>query len=137
MKRFGQEVIVTFNRYATDTDEEIALVAEHCKELGVGFAMNSVFAEGGDGGVELAKLVVDTIENKPSGPLKLVYEDTDTVRDKIQFTEPLLSPIRHWLIKRSSRSKAWVSLIIRSVSPRRNIHSLPTRKHTALRKTSN
>ena len=46
--------------------------------------MNSVFAEGGDGGVELAKLVVDTIENKPSGPLKLVYEDTDTVRDKIQ-----------------------------------------------------
>ncbi|WP_348240749.1 formate--tetrahydrofolate ligase, partial [Salmonella enterica] len=37
MKRFGQEVIVTFNRYATDTDEEIALVAEHCKELGVGF----------------------------------------------------------------------------------------------------
>lgn len=84
MKRFGQEVIVTFNRYATDTDEEIALVAEHCKEQGVGFAMNSVFAEGGDGGVELAKLVVDTIENKPSGPLKLVYEDTDTVRDKIQ-----------------------------------------------------
>ena len=34
--------------------------------------------------MELAKLVVDTIENKPSGPLKLVYEDTDTVRDKIQ-----------------------------------------------------
>ena len=84
MKRFGQEVIVTFNRYATDTDEEIALVAEHCKELGVGFAMNSVFAEGGDGGVELAKLVVETIENKPSGPLKLIYEDTDNVRDKIR-----------------------------------------------------
>lgn len=84
MKRFGQEVIVTFNRYATDTDEEIALVAEHCKELGVGFAMNSVFAEGGEGGVELAKLVVDTIENKPSGPLKLVYENTDSVREKIK-----------------------------------------------------
>jgi len=84
MKRFGQEVIVTFNRYATDTDEEIALVAEHCKELGVGFAMNSVFAEGGEGGVELAKLVVDTIENKPSAPLKMVYEDTDPVREKIK-----------------------------------------------------
>ena len=84
MKHFGQEVIVTFNRYATDTDEEIALVAEHCKELGVGFAMNSVLAEGGEGGVELAKLVVDTIENKPSGELKLIYEDTDNVRDKIK-----------------------------------------------------
>ncbi len=46
--------------------------------------MNNVFAEGGEGGVELAKLVVDTIENKPSGELKLIYEDTDNVRDKIK-----------------------------------------------------
>ena len=65
MKRFGQEVIVTFNRYASDTDEEIALVAEHCREIGVGFCMNNVFAAGGEGGAELAKLVVDTIEKKP------------------------------------------------------------------------
>ena len=36
MKNFGQQVIVTFNRFASDTDEEIALVAEHCKEKGVG-----------------------------------------------------------------------------------------------------
>lgn len=35
MKNFGQQVIVTFNRFASDTDEEIALVAEHCKEKGV------------------------------------------------------------------------------------------------------
>jgi formate--tetrahydrofolate ligase len=84
MKRFGQEVIVTFNRYATDTDEEIQLVAEHCREIGVGFCMNNVFAEGGDGGVELAKLVVDTIENKPSAPLNFMYEDSDSVRTKIQ-----------------------------------------------------
>ena len=84
MKRFGQEVIVTFNRYATDTDEEIQLVAEHCREIGVGFCMNNVFAEGGDGGVELAKLVVDTIENKPSAPLNFMYEDSDPVRTKIQ-----------------------------------------------------
>lgn len=84
MKRFGQEVIVTFNRYATDTDEEIQLVAEHCREIGVGFCMNNVFAEGGEGGVELAKLVVDTIENKPSAPLNFMYEDSDPVRTKIQ-----------------------------------------------------
>lgn len=47
MKNFGQQVIVTFNRFASDTDEEIALVAEHCKEKGVGFAVNTVFADGG------------------------------------------------------------------------------------------
>lgn len=84
MKRFGQEVIVTFNRYATDTDEEIAMVAEHCREIGVGFCMNNVFADGGKGGEELAKLVVDTIEKSPSAPLKFIYEDGDSVRIKIE-----------------------------------------------------
>lgn len=84
MKRFAQEVIVTFNRYASDTDEEIALVAEHCHEIGVGFCMNNVFAAGGEGGAELAKLVVDTIEKKPSAPLKYIYEDSEPIRSKIK-----------------------------------------------------
>lgn len=84
MKRFGQEVVVTFNRYASDTDEEIALVAEHCREIGVGFCMNNVFAAGGEGGVELAKLVVDTIEKKPSAPLTYIYEDDEPIRSKIK-----------------------------------------------------
>jgi len=84
MKRFGQEVIVTFNRYASDTDEEIALVAEHCREIGVGFCMNNVFAAGGEGGAELAKLVVDTIEKKPPTPLKYIYEDDEPIRSKIK-----------------------------------------------------
>lgn len=84
MKRFGQEVIVTFNRYASDTDEEIGLVAEHCREIGVGFCINNVFAAGGEGGAGLAKLVVDTIEKKPSAPLAYIYEDNDPIRTKIQ-----------------------------------------------------
>lgn len=84
MKRFGQEVIVTFNRYASDTDEEIALVAEHCREIGVGFCMNNVFAAGGEGGIDLAKLVVDTIEKKPSAPLTYIYEDDEPIRSKIK-----------------------------------------------------
>lgn len=84
MKSFGQEIIVTFNRYATDTDEEIALVSEHCKLLGVGFAMNTVFAEGGKGGEELARLVVDLIEKKPSQPLRFTYDDTDTIQTKVK-----------------------------------------------------
>ena len=84
MKCFGQEVIVTFNRYASDTDEEIALVAEHCREIGVGFCMNNAFAAGGEGGAELAKLVVDTIEKKPSTPLKYIYEDDEPIRSKIK-----------------------------------------------------
>ena len=83
IRRFGQNVIVTFNRFASDTDEEIALVAEHCREIGVGFCMNSVFADGGKGAEELARLVVDTIENSPSEPLKFIYDNEDSVRTKI------------------------------------------------------
>ncbi len=84
MQSFSQQVIVTFNRFATDTDEEIRLVEEHCRAKGVGFAMNSVFAEGGDGGIDLARLVVDTIDKHPSGELKFTYEDNDPVREKIR-----------------------------------------------------
>ena len=83
MQSYGQSVIVTFNRYATDTDEEMALVREHCKEIGVGFAENNVFAEGGKGGEELARLLVDTVENNPSKPLHFCYEDSEDVRQKI------------------------------------------------------
>lgn len=83
IRRFGQNVIVTFNKFASDTDEEIALVAEHCREIGVGFCMNNVFAEGGKGAEELARLVVDTIENSPSEPLKFIYDNEDSVRTKI------------------------------------------------------
>ncbi len=83
IRRFGQNVIVTFNKFASDTDEEIALVAEHCREMGVGFCMNNVFAEGGKGGEELARLVVDTIENSPSEPLKFIYDNEDSIRTKI------------------------------------------------------
>ncbi len=84
LKKFGQNVIVTFNRFSTDTEEEINLVTEHCNKKRVGFAVNNVFAEGGEGGMELAKLVVETIENNLSSPLKFTYEDTDTVREKVK-----------------------------------------------------
>ncbi|MBE6347295.1 MAG: formate--tetrahydrofolate ligase [Lentimicrobiaceae bacterium] len=83
IRRFGQNVIVTFNKFESDTDEEIALVAEHCREIGVGFCMNNVFADGGKGAEELARLVVDTIEKSPSEPLKFIYDNEDSVRTKI------------------------------------------------------
>lgn len=84
IKGFGQSVVVTFNRFTTDTDDEIQLVADHCREQGVGFAVNDVFAEGGKGGEELARLVVNTIANTPSTELQYSYEDGDDVRAKVQ-----------------------------------------------------
>ena len=85
LQSFGQTVVVAFNRYASDTDEEVELVRLHCeKELGVGFAINNAFAEGGAGAVDLAQLVGDSIGKTPSAPLRYAYNDEDTVEEKIE-----------------------------------------------------
>lgn len=84
IKRFGQTVVVCFNRYATDTDEEINYCREHCREQGVGFAVNNAFMEGGKGAVELAQLVVDTIDRQPSAPLQFSYRDDESVEAKAE-----------------------------------------------------
>lgn len=84
LQSYGQTVVVAFNRYATDVDEEIDLVRQHCEqELHIGFAINNAFVEGGKGAEELARLVVETIEKKPSAPLHYAYELTDSVEEKI------------------------------------------------------
>jgi formate--tetrahydrofolate ligase len=82
LKSFGQTVVVAFNRFATDTEEEIALVREHCHAAGVGFAVNTAFGEGGAGAEELARLVVETIEQKPSQPLLFTYPLTASIEEK-------------------------------------------------------
>ena len=84
MQKFGQSVVVCFNKYATDTDEELDLVRRHCAELGVGFACNSAFLEGGEGAKELAQVVIDTIANNPSKPLTLLYNDNDDIKTKVE-----------------------------------------------------
>ena len=84
IQRFGQSVVVCFNRYATDTNEEIEMCRAHCENKGVGFAVNNAFTAGGEGAVELAELVVKTIEEQPSQPLQLSYDDNDSIEVKAE-----------------------------------------------------
>ena len=84
LQAFGQTVVVCFNRYSSDTEEEIDIVREHCAQAGVGFAVNNAFCEGGKGAEELARLVVETVENHPSGPLSYIYEDDQSIESKIE-----------------------------------------------------
>lgn len=84
LKKYGQSVVVSFNRFATDSDYELEILRKHCENKGVGFAVNNAFMEGGDGAIELAKVVVDTIENRPSEPLQLMYDDADDIKTKIE-----------------------------------------------------
>ena len=84
LQGFGQTVLVCFNRYAADTDEEIELCRKHCAEVGVPFAVNNAFNEGGAGAEELARLVVQTIDEHPSEPLRLAYDDDMSVEQKAE-----------------------------------------------------
>lgn len=84
LQSFGQSVVVCFNKYSSDTEEEINLVKEHCAQMGVPFALNNAWAEGGQGAVDLANLVVETISNKPSGPMQFTYQDNQSLREKIE-----------------------------------------------------
>ena len=83
MQHMGQSVIVTLNRFGSDTDEEIAIVSEHCKEKGIGFALNEAYMKGSEGCMDLARLAVDEIAANPSRDIIYCYADTDTVQDKI------------------------------------------------------
>ena len=84
MQGFGQPVVVTLNRFDTDIDEEIEVVRQNCEALNVGFAVNEAFLKGGEGAVELAQTVVDTIEHIQPLPIHYTYPQNDSIEDKIE-----------------------------------------------------
>ena len=84
LQKFGQTVLVCFNRFASDTDEEIALVMEHCAEMGVRCVINNAYMEGSAGAKELAEAAVELIENQPSAPLNFAYDLEDSIMTKVE-----------------------------------------------------
>ena len=84
IRKFGQSVIVAINRFATDTPDELNAIDTHCREIGVRFALNDAFTEGGEGAADLARLVVEEIEINPSAPLQFTYDDCDSTALKIE-----------------------------------------------------
>jgi len=84
IRSFGQNIVVAFNKYASDDVEEIAIVQQYCKDNAIGFALNNAFVEGGEGAKELAQTVVNAIETAPSKELTFPYKDEDTIAYKIE-----------------------------------------------------
>ncbi len=82
MQSFGTPVVVAVNRFATDTDEELQTVINKCAEYGVDCALCEVFAKGGEGGLSLAKYVLDAIE-KLQAEYHPVYDVEDTIENKL------------------------------------------------------
>ncbi len=84
MKKYGVPVVVAINRFDTDTDAELDYIREYCADMGVKCSMCEVFAKGGDGGVELAKAVVETIESEPAD-FKPLYNASLPIKEKIEI----------------------------------------------------
>lgn len=82
LKQFGVPVVVTLNSFITDTDAENEFVKKFCEDLGCEFAIAKVWENGGEGGIPVAKKVLETLENKPSN-FKELYEDEMPLKDKI------------------------------------------------------
>jgi formate--tetrahydrofolate ligase len=75
--------VVAVNRFPTDTDKEVELVIEKCRALGVNVVLSDVWAKGGEGGIELANCILDTLEKKPSD-FHVLYDDSLSLCEKIE-----------------------------------------------------
>ncbi len=84
MKKYGVPVVVAINRFMTDTDEEIKVIEDFCEKQDVLVSLTEVFANGGNGGVDLAKKVVKTIEEKPSD-FKPLYDAELPIKEKLDI----------------------------------------------------
>lgn len=83
LQKLGQTVVVGLNQFHFDTEEEILLVENYCAQIGAAFARNTGFADGGNGAVELAKKVIEVIDNTPSGEIQHTYQLSDSVEQKL------------------------------------------------------
>ena len=82
IQNYGVPVVVTLNQFITDTDAEISYILEFCKEHDCEFALASVWEKGGEGGLELAQKVVDTVDSKTSN-FSPLYDVDMSIKDKI------------------------------------------------------
>ncbi|MCR5596004.1 MAG: formate--tetrahydrofolate ligase [Lachnospiraceae bacterium] len=83
IQQYGVPVIVALNAFVSDTEAETEFVRKFCEERNCEFALSTVWEHGGDGGIELAKKVLYTLENKESR-FRLIYDDEAPIRDKIE-----------------------------------------------------
>lgn len=83
LQKFGVPVIVTLNAFVTDTQAETEYVRQFCEEMGCEFALSEVWEKGGEGGIDLARKVLNTLENKKSN-FHVLYEDDLSLKEKIE-----------------------------------------------------
>lgn len=84
LKQYGVPVVVTLNRFVTDTEAELDFIKHFCQERDCDFALSEVWEKGGDGGIELGKAVLRTLETKKSEYHPLYSCEDTTIEEKIE-----------------------------------------------------
>ena len=84
MKLYGVPVLVTVNKFLSDTEEEIEYVRKVCSEQNVKFSISEVFTKGGEGGIDLANELVDTLKNEKS-EYAPIYDEKLSIKEKIDI----------------------------------------------------
>lgn len=80
--KYGVPAVVAINRFPTDTEAELELLRDLCKEKGIDVVLSEVFAKGGEGGMDLAKEVINICENQKSD-FHMLYDVNDSIEDKM------------------------------------------------------
>lgn len=83
LQRYGVPVVVTLNAFVSDTEKELEFVRQFCESRGCAFALSRVWEKGGEGGIELAEKVLETLEQKESH-FKVLYENDLSLKEKIE-----------------------------------------------------
>ena len=83
LQKYKVPVVVTLNRFITDSPAELAYVKEFCESRGAEFALSDVWEKGGEGGIELANKVLETLETKESF-FEPIYKDELSLKEKIE-----------------------------------------------------
>ena len=82
LKKYGVNVVVCLNKFATDLDEEIKIVSDYCKKLGVDCSLSTAYSDGGKGAIDLANIIISTCEKEKN--FSLIYNDEDEFKDKVK-----------------------------------------------------
>ena len=86
MRKYGVPAVVAINHFYTDTEAEIAIVREYCEKMGAKVAFSDVFLKGGEGGIELANAVIDTInENEGKTNFAPIYDEKLSIKEKLSI----------------------------------------------------
>ena len=82
LKKYGVNVVVCINKFASDTEDEIKIVSDYCKELDVVVSTSTAYVDGGEGAIDLANVVIDSCSKDYN--FSLIYNDFDSFKDKVK-----------------------------------------------------